>query len=252
MSIYAISDLHLSFSSNKPMDFFGGAWKNHEEEIKANWLAEVAPEDFVILPGDHSWALHTEEAAADLRFLHELPGTKILLKGNHDLWWSTSRKMEEWKERHGLFSLRFLYNDSIAVRSAGKIHAIAGTRGWLCPGDGEYKAQTDEKIYLREAGRLRASLQKADKILSAASPEERGETIVFLHYPPYNLQKDTLFTEAIEERQIKNCYYGHIHGFTDRDRAEARRTNSRLHENGTCYTLVSCDYTANHLIKVME
>ncbi len=252
MSIYTISDLHLSFGTDKPMNVFGGAWKDHEQQIKADWCSRVTPADYVILPGDHSWALRTENAAADLQFIHDLPGTKILLKGNHDLWWSTARKMEEWKRLHGFSSLQFLYNDSAEVRSAGKIYAIAGTRGWLCPGDSEYKAQTDEKIYLREAGRLRASLEKAKKRIAAVPPEERGEIIVFMHYPPYNQQKDTLFTQCIEENHIKNCYYGHIHGFTDADRGESRRTNVRLRENGASYTLVSCDYTGNHLIKVAQ
>ena len=251
MAIFTVSDLHLSFAADKPMNIFGGAWKNHEEEIRADWISQVRQEDFVVLPGDHSWALHTEEAAADLRFLHELPGTKILLKGNHDLWWTTSKKMEEWKQHCGFSSLIFLYNDSIAVRSSGRICAIAGTRGWLCPGDSEYKAQTDEKIYLREAGRLRGSLEKANRLLDAVPEGERGEIIVFLHYPPYGQQqKDTLFTQCIEENNIKNCYYGHIHGFTDADRAEARRTGVQLRENGTRYSLVSCDYTGNHLIRI--
>ena len=149
--------------------------------------------------------------------------------------------------------IHIFYNDSIAVRSSGRICAIAGTRGWLCPGDSEYKAQTDEKIYLREAGRLRGSLEKANRLLDAVPEGERGEIIVFLHYPPYGQQqKDTLFTQCIEENNIKNCYYGHIHGFTDGDRAEARRTGVQLRENGTRYSLVSCDYTGNHLIRIAE
>lgn len=250
MAIFTISDLHLSFSADKPMNIFGGAWENHEIQIRDDWQSRVNPEDFVVLPGDHSWALQTEDAAADLQFLHELPGTKILLKGNHDLWWSTARKMEELKDRHGLSSLVFLHNESVAVRSSGKLYAIAGTRGWLCPGDGEYKKQTDEKIYLREAGRLRLSLQKAERLLCAAAPEERGEIIAFLHYPPYGQQSETLFTACLEEYGIQNCYYGHIHGFTDRDRRLAARTNIKPRENGPHYTLVSCDYTGNRLIKI--
>jgi metallophosphoesterase len=252
MSIYTISDLHLSFSTDKPMKIFGGAWNHHEEQIKKDWLAKVKPEDYVILPGDHSWALRIEDAVEDLKFINQLPGTKVLLKGNHDLWWGTARKMEEWKQQHHFSSLLFLYNDSIAVSSSGKVYAIAGTRGWLCPGDNKYKAPTDEKIYLREASRLRASLEKADKILNGVSPEKRGEIIVFLHYPPYNQQKNTRFTQYIEEYRVQSCYYGHIHGFTDAERDDATRTAIRIQENGALYSLVSCDYTGNRLVKVTE
>ena len=109
MAIFTISDLHLSFSTDKPMNIFGGAWSNHEQHIKNNWLATVKEDDVVILPGDHSWALHTKEAAQDLLFIHNLPGRKILLKGNHDLWWATSRKMDEFKAEYGLSSIDFLY-----------------------------------------------------------------------------------------------------------------------------------------------
>ena len=251
MALYTISDLHLSFSTDKPMHIFGGAWQDHEKYIRENWRTTVRPEDYVVLPGDHSWALQTENVLPDMQYLHALPGTKILLKGNHDLWWATSNKMEEFKKAHGFTSIIFLYNDSIAVRSGGKIYAVAGTRGWLCPGDTEYKQQTDEKIYTREAGRLRTSLEKAKNIIDATPEEERGEIIAFMHYPPYNQSKDTLFTKCMDEYQIQKCYYGHIHSFTDKDRREALRTNKRLHKNGTAYTLVSCDYTNNQLIRIV-
>ena len=165
MAIYTISDLHLSFSSDKPMNVFGGAWQNHEKHIKENWLATVKENDFVVLPGDHSWALRTEDAAEDLLFIHRLPGKKILLKGNHDLWWATAKKMEELKNANDLNSIFFMYNDSLLLPSNGKKHVIAGTRGWLCPGDNEYKPSEDNKIYLREAGRLASSLKKASVLL---------------------------------------------------------------------------------------
>ena len=250
MAIFTISDLHLSFGVDKPMDIFGGAWEGHAEKIAENWKQAVRPEDFVVLPGDHSWALQIQEVILYLQFIHRLPGTKILLKGNHDLWWGTSRKMEEFKNAQGLTSLIFLYNDSILVRSSGKMYAIAGTRGWLCPGDAAYK-QPDEKIYLREAARLRASIEKAKQQFSQIAAEERGEILVFLHYPPFHADQGTLFTECIESSGVRNCYYGHLHGFSKQDREEALRSNYRLHENGTAYSLVSCDYTGNRLIQIV-
>lgn len=252
MSILTISDLHLSFSTDKPMNIFGGAWNNHAEHIKENWINTVRNGDVVVLPGDHSWALRTEDAAVDLLFIHSLPGRKILLKGNHDLWWATSRKMQEFKVANGLDSIDFLYNDCMSVESGGKMHVIAGTRGWLCPGDNEYKALEDEKIYTREAGRLASSLKKAAALLENFDVAERGNLFVFMHYPPYNQNKNTLFTELIENAGVSACYYGHIHGFTEKDRKEARRSNVELKERGTLYSLVSCDYTGNRLIKVTD
>ena len=252
MAIYTISDLHLSFSTDKPMNIFGGAWNNHTEYIKENWLATVKEDDFVVLPGDHSWALQTQEAAEDLRFIHNLPGKKILLKGNHDLWWATSRKMDAFKLENGLDSISFMYNDGVLLPSNGKLHAIAGTRGWLCPGDNEYKVSEDEKIYIREAGRLASSINKAAKLLDNLSPSECGNLYVFMHSPPFNHQTDTLFTQQIESSNAVACYYGHIHGFSAKDREEACRTNISIKENGTLYSLVSCDYTSNKLIKVTD
>lgn len=252
MAIYTISDLHLSFSSDKPMNVFGGTWQNHEALIKENWLLNVNHDDTVVLPGDHSWALRTEDAIADLKFINDLPGHKILIKGNHDLWWSTSKKMEELKIKNGLSSLTFLYNDSISITSGDKIHVISGTRGWLCPGDKDYKASRDEKIYTREAGRLLLSLKKASSLMDAIPEPQKGFLFVFMHYPPYNEQKDTLFTKHIEAANAAACYYGHIHGFPAGERIQARRSDVVLYPEGTVYNLVSCDYTGNKLIKVAK
>lgn len=252
MAIYTISDLHLSFDSAKPMDIFGSAWHNHYEHICLDWQKKVCPEDFVILPGDHSWALQAKNAVKDLLFIHNLPGTKILLKGNHDLWWGTAKKMDELKSEHGLDSLIFMHNDSLLLPSGGKKHAIAGTRGWLCPGDNDYKPAEDDKIYLREAGRLESSIKKASAMLAQLPTAERGNLYVFLHYPPFNQEKETLFTKHIEAAGATACYYGHIHGIPAADKKSARRTNIKLWENSTSYSLVSCDYTENQLIKVSD
>lgn len=257
MAIYTISDLHLSFGTDKPMNIFGGAWIDHEGQIAENWRSAVADDDTVVIPGDHSWALRTEDAEADMLFINGLPGTKILLKGNHDLWWTTSAKMKKFKDKIGADSLIFMYNDCIPVRSSGKLYAIAGTRGWLCPGDSEYKPQTDEKIYVREAGRLKSSLDKARALLESIPYSERGEIIVFMHYPPFGAGgrsggEATLFTDIIDSCNVRKCYYGHLHGFTDAIRAEKRHTDIRFTSWGAEYSLVSCDYTGNKLIKAAD
>lgn len=249
MAIYTISDLHLSFSTNKPMEIFGGIWANYENKIQDNWKSTVTENDYVILPGDHSWALHTEDATKDLEFIHNLPGKKILIKGNHDLWWTTSKKMNEFKEANNFNSIYFFYNDCLIIESDHKAHIIAGTRGWLCPGDSEFKASTDEKIYVREAGRLLSSLQKAKISLNKIPEEKQGNIYVFMHYPPYNTNKETLFTKHIEAFNATSCYYGHIHGVSQKD---ASRTNIKFNPNGTSYTLVSCDYTNYQLVKVAD
>ena len=252
MAIYTISDLHLSFNTDKPMNIFGSGWTDYENKIRQNWESSVKEDDYVILPGDHSWALRTDEALQDLRFIHNLPGRKILLKGNHDLWWATSKKMEEFKEKHELTSLYFFYNDYLEIPSGDKIHTIAGTRGWLCPGDNEYKVSTDEKIYIRESLRLSLSLEKAHNSLNKIPESKRGNLYVFMHYPPYNIHKDTLFTQEIEKYNVSTCYYGHIHGFSKKEIKEAPRTNIQLYENGAMYSLVSCDYTDFQLVKVSD
>ena len=154
MKIYAISDLHLSFSSNKPMDIFGKEWIDHDVKIRENWLRDVSPEDVVVIPGDISWGMRKTTTQEDFRWIHELPGTKVLFKGNHDLWWTTSKK------------LNALYDDMFFIQNtyyaAGGI-AICGTRGWNMPESALEWSTHDEKIYQRELGRLRMSLEAAKR-----------------------------------------------------------------------------------------
>ena len=150
MAIYTIADLHLSFLKEKPMDIFGDNWENHAEKIKKNWIKKVKPEDTVILPGDFSWAMYLEDTALDFAYLNELPGTKILLKGNHDYWWSTLHKMEEFLEQQKFKNIYFLYNNSYLVED--KI--IVGTRGWNI-----LDTENDKKMIKRENARLELSIQ---------------------------------------------------------------------------------------------
>ena len=197
------------------MDVFKG-WDHHEERIRSHWEKLVKPEDTVILPGDFSWALKLEETKADFAFLDALPGQKILLKGNHGLWWSTKRKLTEFIAQNEFHSIRFLYNESIVCEG----HAIAGTRGWF------YDAGADKKIIAREAGRLERSLTEA---------ENTGLPIrLFLHYPP--VYGDTVCTEifeVIKRHGIQEVYHGHIHG-PGFHRATKEYDGVKLH-------LISCD-----------
>ena len=145
MSVFVISDLHLALNVEKPMDIFGGAWTNHAERVKARWMDRVKPEDHVILPGDMSWGLKLEEAMDDLNWIESLPGTKYMVKGNHDLWWASLSKLSKLFE-----TIHFVQNVSYEAED----FMVAGTRGWVCPGSDGF-GQDDKKIYERELGRLK-------------------------------------------------------------------------------------------------
>lgn len=194
MSIYAISDLHLSFGTDKPMDIFKG-WNNHTQRLAANWKRLVKEEDTVVLAGDFSWALKLEESLEDFKFLESLPGKKILLKGNHDLWWSTAKKLREFFSKNGINSVDIVFNNYAVAEG----YAIAGTRGWF------YDDKESKKVLLREAGRLETSLCEAEK---SGLP-----IITFLHYPPVfsDMVCNEIF-EVLKRHSIEKIYYGHIHG----------------------------------------
>ncbi len=194
MAIYTIGDLHLSLGSKKPMDVFPG-WQGYVQKLETNWRNVVKPEDTVVVAGDVSWAMHLEDTRSDFEFLQSLPGQKILLKGNHDYWWTTIKKMERYVAENGFDSLHFLHNNSYLVEGL----ALCGSRSWL------FDAQEphDEKVMNRELGRLRMSLDAAGD----------GEKVVFLHYPPIYPNADARqVVEVLREYGVKRCYYGHLHG----------------------------------------
>lgn len=202
MSVFAIADLHLSHSTNKPMDIFGARWENHTEKIRENWLRTVTENDTVVIAGDISWGTYIEEAEEDFRFLESLPGRKIILKGNHDYWWLTMKKLQEFKERLGLHTVEFLYNNAILAED----YIICGTRGWMLE---NVYTDEDTKIVQREAGRLQMSLQEGRK-LQETFPEK--EILVFLHFPPaYGNQRSQPIIRVLAENKIKRIYYGHMH-----------------------------------------
>lgn len=203
MSVFAIADLHLSHSTDKPMDIFGPKWENHTERIRENWQEIVKPADTVIIPGDISWGMRTEDALADLAFIEGLNGKKIIAKGNHDFWWQTMKKLYEFRDSIGAYSIDFLYNNAYIAEN----FIICGTRGWFPESNyGEF----DEKIVNREAERLRTSILAGLK-LKEAHPEK--EIIVFLHYPPaYGEVRCLRICEVLKEYNIKRVFYGHLHG----------------------------------------
>ena len=196
MSLFVIGDTHLSLSTDKPMDIFGG-WKNYMQRLEENWRSVVQPQDTVIIPGDVSWGMSLEQAKEDFLFLHRLPGKKILMKGNHDYWWTTRAKMESFLEGNGLDSLSILHNNAVSVEGL----SLCGSRGWMF----EQGQEHDKKIINREAGRIRASLQDAQRF-------GEQEKVLFLHYPPVFMQ-DSIpeFFEVMNQYGVRRCYYGHIH-----------------------------------------
>ena len=232
MAIYTIADLHLSFAQNKPMDIFGDNWENHAEEIKNNWINKVKEDDTVILPGDFSWAMYLKDTNLDFDYLNNLPGIKILLKGNHDYWWTTLAKMNEFIQENAFENIYFLYNNSYLVEN--KI--IVGTRGWNILDNEE-----NEKMIKRECLRLELSIQ--DGINKYGTDKE---IIAFLHYPPINksnvIEKNE-FMSTLEKYNIHRCYYGHLHGASHKDAANGV-------VQGIDYKLISADYLNFDLMRV--
>ena len=217
MALFAISDLHLP-AREKPMDVFGAHWENHFERIREDWLQRVGAEDVVLLPGDLTWAMRLEDAMEDIARVGELPGRKIILRGNHDYWWTTARKMQNFLQENGFDSLHILHNNACVVQGT----ALCGTRGW--PFDDA--AAQGEKLMSREAGRLRMSLQ------AGQAAEQR---IAFLHYPPvYPGASAQEIVDVLQECGVTECYYGHLHGRSIRFAVQGE-------VEGIRYKLISAD-----------
>lgn len=196
MALYCISDLHLGFNVDKPMDIFGDKWVDHAEKIKANWREKVKDDDTILIAGDISWSMHSDDSKYDLDWISNLPGKKIISKGNHDYWWSSISKLNAMYD-----NIKFLQNNFYTYEE----YAICGTRGWICPGSDKFSAK-DQKIYLREQIRLKLSLDAARK-------EGFEKIIVMLHYPPTNDKfEDTELIKIIKEYKVEKVIYGHLHG----------------------------------------
>ncbi len=225
MSIFAISDLHLAISIDKPMDIFGERWYNYMERLEQNWLETVGENDYVIIPGDISWATYLEQAYEDFRFIEKMPGRKIISKGNHDYWWTTVSKLNKFLCVNEFKSISFMHNNSFEIEEV----TLCGTRGWKCPGDDGFDEE-DRKIFDRELQRLELSLKSTTQNLKDRC------IIVAMHYPPFNSKKEpSQFVEIMGKYNVKKCIYGHLHG--------AGFKSSVVGDvNGIKFELVSADY----------
>ena len=217
MRVFAIGDLHLEGGDDKPMSVFGDQWKGHFEKISADWRGRVSEDDLVLIPGDISWAMQLDSAVPDLRRIGELPGRKVLMRGNHDYWWSGIGRLRAVLPE-GMYAIQ---NDALRVEHV----TVAGTRGWTLPGTGG--SAEDERIYQRELMRMALSLDSAKKL--------GGPLVVMTHFPP--LSESGEMTEAarlITEAGAKACVYGHLHGSSGRS-----AFNGMLGD--TLFACVSCD-----------
>ncbi|MBQ7465898.1 MAG: metallophosphoesterase [Oscillospiraceae bacterium] len=229
MALYTIGDLHLSLNSDKSMDVFGPGWADYVARIREGF-APLTEEDTTVLCGDLSWGMSLEESLEDLKFINALPGRKILLKGNHDYWWNTARKMENFFKENGLDSLEILHNN---CRFYGDI-ALCGTRGWFYELDSE--GTHNGKMMAREVGRLEASLQAAGE----------AEKLCFLHYPPlYTGYRCPEILAVLQKYGVKRCFYGHLHGASHRRRIEGDC-------GGTDFALVAADYLGFKPLKICD
>ena len=224
MALYTMADLHLSFSTEKPMDVFGDRWKDHPQKIKDRW--PLTEEDTIVLPGDFSWAMDLKQLIPDLAFLQSLPGTKLLSKGNHDYWWDTIAKMNRCLGKD-FPSVHFLHNNSYEICNV----SLCGTRGWTLE-----NAEEDEKVLAREVGRLKMSLEKATR-----------EPLVFLHYPPvFGTLRCEPILDVMKQFRVKECYYGHLHGAG----AAALATEGEV--DGIRFRLISADALDFHPLRIRD
>lgn len=227
MALYAIGDLHLCLGAPKPMDIFGGAWVGYMDKLKEG-MSVIQPEDTTVLLGDLSWSLDLQNAKADFEWINAIPGRKIILKGNHDYWWSTAAKFNKFCMDNGFENLYLLNNNSFEYGD----YAICGTRGWFF--EEERSGQHDEKVFRRELMRLESSLKAAGE----------KQKIVFLHYPPrYKGYECREILNLLEQYEVRRCFYGHLHGGSHKLAMEGSW-------DGVEYRLVAADYIGFKPFKV--
>lgn len=219
MSLFAIGDTHLSLKTDKPMDVFKG-WTDYVKRLEKNWRAVVNETDTVVIAGDISWEMNLQDTITDFNFLENLPGTKIIMKGNHDYWWNTKSKMENFLFENNLKSIKILFNNAYKIGD----FTVCGTRGWFF----DDASDSQSKVISREVGRLNMSLDEAKKL--------GGEPIVFLHYPPVTLNAkcDEIY-DTLVKRNVKRCYYAHLHGDAVRWAFQGKSDNIK-------FSLISSDY----------
>lgn len=228
MKIFAISDLHLSFDDQKPMNIFGSVWDNHWDDIVNNWNEKVGEEDIVLIAGDISWAMKLEEVKSDLDLIGALKGKKIIIRGNHDYWWSSYKKVKDILPE-GMYAIQ---NNAFKFGN----YVICGTRGWSVPEIGVESDPQDVKLYEREKLRLEMSLKEAK------SMQEEGDVIIaMMHFPPFNSRYlSSYYTDLFKEYGVHSVVYGHLHGAQS-------RTQLIYDKQGIKYYLTSCDKLNNIL-----
>lgn len=219
MNVFALADLHLSATSNKPMDVFGPHWANHQDKIERAWRERVAPEDAVLLCGDLSWALKLPDAVPDLEWVDSLPGTKFFIRGNHDFWFSTARKIEQVLGP----SMRLVRCNAHVFGGVG----ICGARGWLWPGQDDYEPQRDQKHWQRAIIRLGLSLE-------ALAAFDWDVAVAMIHYPPIAASAGSALCDMIRDAGVRYCVYGHLH-------SEAAQQAFEGEHDGVLYRCVSAD-----------
>ncbi len=230
MKIFAISDLHMSGGTDKPMDVFGGNWTDHLSRIQEDWENRVGEDDVVLLTGDLSWAMDLSQALPDIAWLGSLPGKKIIIRGNHDYWWKSISRIRD-QLPNGVYALQ---NDAVKIGNA----VFCGSRGWTAEGSPDFTEQ-DQKILLREQERMRLALNSAKKL-----QEEGDELYVLIHYPPFNVwRQDSVLTKLYEESGVTAVVYGHLHG-------KDSRADLVLQKNSVGYYLTSCDLLGHTLAQI--
>lgn len=230
MKVFAISDLHLSINNPKPMNIFGPTWEGYEKKIFEDWKKKVGEEDLVLLAGDFSWAMKLEEAKADFDLIKDLPGKKIIIRGNHDFWWSSISAVRKMLPK----DIYAIQNDAIKFEDV----IICGTRGWTVSENGEFASAEDEKIFKRELIRLELTLKSAKKLQT-----ENEKIVCMMHYPPCNFKKEeSEFTKLLKEAQVDSVVFGHIHG--------VKRKQNQFKLNDISFYLTSCDMVDNKLVEI--
>lgn len=230
MRIFAISDLHLSINNPKPMDIFGPVWEGYIDKIISDWKEKVNEDDVVLLAGDFSWAMKLENTAQDFNILKNLPGKKVIIRGNHDYWWKSISAVR------GILPKNFyaIQNDAIKFNNI----IICGTRGWMVPERNAVVTEENKKIFSREVIRLELTLNEAQKL-----KQEGDKVICMMHYPPTNFARDdSEFTNLIEQYNVDCVVFGHIHG---------KKITTKFIKNGIPYYLTSCDIVGNKLIEII-
>lgn len=228
MKVFAISDLHIATTTNKPMDIFGNKWVGYLDKIKQDWQNKVSQEDIVLIAGDLSWAMKLEDAMVDLSFLSSLKGKKVIIRGNHDYWWSGISKIRK-SLPSDIFALQ---NDSVKFDNV----IICGSRGWTL----EENTEQDKKLVAREVERFRLTLKDAIK------QKNTGDKIIcMIHYPPFNTSRENSpFTDLFEEYGVDYVIYGHLHG-------KDCKAELEYNKNGITYYLTSCDLIDNTLKQIL-